>query len=109
MLQGFRMMKKVILIISLLLLITAGLAGGSQPRPFAGIGILIVRHMNPAHSPSPPSITLYREPGLGRICDLPVSELPLLTHVVNLPPCEFALAVMGKKGDWMLVAYDDVG
>jgi hypothetical protein len=101
-------MKTGILIISLLLF-AAGGAGAAQPRPFAGSGLLIVRHMNPASSASPPSLILYREPGVGRIGEFHVTGIPLLSSIVNLPPREFPLAVMGKRGNWLLVAYDDAG
>jgi hypothetical protein len=103
-------MKKGILIISLLLpLLTAGAEGAAQPRPFTGSGLLIVRHMNPASSASPPSLILYREPGVGRIGEFPVTGIPILSDIVNLSPREFPLAVMGKRGSWLLIAYDDAG
>ena len=103
-------MKMVILIISLLLpLCAAEKASAAQPRPFTGSGLLIVRNMNPASSARPPSLTLYRETGVGRIGEFPVTRMPLLSSFVKLSPCEFPLAVMGKRGGWLLVAYDDAG
>jgi len=102
-------MKKGVFFISLLLFLAGGGADASQPRPFAGNGLLIVRHMNPASSPFPPSLTLYRETGIGRIGEFPVTEIPLLSLFVKMPPREFPLAVMAKRGDWLLVIYDDAG
>jgi len=103
------MTKRVLFIFLFLLLLPVMGAGAPQPRPFTGIGLLIVRHFNPAFSSTPLSLTLYREPGVGRIGERPVTEIPLLSSLLSQPANEYPVAVMGKKGNWMLVAYDDAG
>ena len=103
------MIRSKLIICLALVLLSAGWAIASQARPFAGNGLLRVRPMDPSLSAGPPSLVFYREPGVGRITESPVTGIPLLSPLVNLPPGEYPLAVMGKRGGWLLVAYDDAG
>jgi hypothetical protein len=83
-------------------------AAASITRPFSGQGILITRHLNP-DAGKQLRLILYREPGVGRIADCSIAEIPRLSSLVAVADGEYPLAVMGKKGNWMLVAYDDAG
>jgi hypothetical protein len=107
--HGSGMKIRCFLLILLLLLPAEAAFGALQVRPFTGNGVLIVRNFNPDDASSVPVLTLYREPGVGRIAELPISSIPLLSSLVTLPAGDFPLAVMGKKGEWMLVSYDDAG
>jgi hypothetical protein len=97
-------------IIFLCLALTAAAAlGVTQPRPLSGSGLLIIRPFNIDSPGNPAQLTFYREPGVERIAVRPVNEIPTLSSILPLPTAEFPLAVMGKRGNWMLIAYDDAG
>jgi hypothetical protein len=102
------MARSIILMSLFLALIPLLSPAAPPPRPFAGEGILIVRPFGFASS-TPIEFILYREPGVGRIAERSVAEMPLLSSLVQLPDGEYPMAVMGKKGEWLRVAYDDAG
>lgn len=99
---------RILTIYILLSLLPVLSQAASPPRPFTGQGVLIVRPLDP-DSATPPSFTLYREPGVGRIAEHPMADMPRLSSHLNLSAGEYPLAVMGKKGEWLLVAFDDAG
>lgn len=101
-------MMRIFIISLFLLLVPLVSVGAPQPRPLSGQGILIVRQLNP-DSAEPLSFIFYREPGVGRIAEHSIAEIPQLSSNVALTADEHPLAVMGKKGNWMLIAYDDAG
>jgi len=82
---------------------------GQQSRPISGSGLVIVRPLNPDRKAEAPVITFYREPGVSRISEISVREIPRLSFILEMPPGEYPLAVMGKKGNWLRIAYDDAG
>ena len=84
-------------------------AGAAQPRPFSGYGLLIIRPFNTEQPANPAPLTFYREPGVERIAVRAVGDIPLLSSVLPPAAAEYPLAVMGKRGNWMLIAYDDAG
>jgi hypothetical protein len=97
-------------IIFLCLVLTPVVAmGATQPRPFSGYGVLIISPFNSESPGNPPQLTFYREPGVERIAVRAVNEIPTLSSILPLSVAEYPLAVMGKRGDWMLIAYDDAG
>ena len=99
-----------ILICSLILILLAAQVSGEwQPRPVTGVGVLTVRNFNPDSSSGPPLLIFYQEPGVSRIGERPVSSIPLLSSLLSAPAGEYPVAVIGKKGEWLLVAYDDAG
>jgi hypothetical protein len=74
-----------------------------KPRPYTGIATLIVPV--PLSQPeTPPLIILYREPGVGRIGEFSLARLPRFALADGT-----LLAVMGKKGKWLKIAYDEAG
>ncbi len=98
----------------LLLLLTFGLfpAYGAppKPRPYAGTGILIMRP--PAHLETDKvaaALVVYREPAIGRIAEMAYGAFPSLAQVIVFPAGELPIAVMGKKGAWIRIAYDGAG
>jgi hypothetical protein len=84
-------------------------AGARQFRPLSGNGVLIIRPLNPEFPVAPGPIPLYRDPGVARIAERPAGEIPRLSSILNTPAGEYPLAVMRKKGNWLLIAYDDAG
>jgi hypothetical protein len=84
-------------------------AGAWQFRPFSGIGVLILRPLNAESPAATVPITFYRDPGVTRIVEHPAVEIPRLSSIISMPAGEYPLAVMGKKGNWLLIAYDDAG
>jgi hypothetical protein len=84
-------------------------ANAQQSRPFSGSGVVIIRPLNPASPVVPTPISFYRDPGVTRVAELPANEIPSLSSILNMPAGEYPLAVMGKKGNWLLIAYDGAG
>ncbi len=82
----------------------------AKPRPAAGVGLVIIRPLSPPRYADISSVTLYREPGVGRVGTLATKGLPGLAQVIaGGDRGDFVLAVLAKKGDWLRVAYDDAG
>ncbi len=97
--------------LTLLLLFFTLSALGAPPksRPATGSGLVLLRHPAQQEAAAGGRIILYREPGIGRIAEKSPRELPLLTKIVGDAAGEFPVAVMGKKGAWVKIAYDDAG
>ncbi len=79
------------------------------PRPFTGTGILFLRPFTPERGTELVAIPLYRDPGVGRIAEFDVGRLPQLTPFLAVPAGTHAVAVMEKRGNRLLIAYDDSG
>ena len=84
-------------------------AGAQQFRPFSGSGVVIVRPLNPESKVAPAPIPFYHDPGVARIVERPAAGIPNLSSILKTPAGEYPLAVMGKKGNWLRIAYDDAG
>lgn len=84
-------------VIAMLLLAAAGrgYASPPPPRPLSGCGVVELK------APAEP-VTLYAEPGVQRIAELPGNSLPPLSS----PPL---LVASATKGGWLRVAYDSAG
>jgi hypothetical protein len=80
-----------------------------QPRPYSGSGVMIIRPLRQVRPAEPATIPFYRDPGVARIAERVVGEIPLLFSILKTPAGEYPVAVMGKKGNWMRIAYDDAG
>lgn len=86
----------------------SGAAAPRQPRPDAGIGVLLVRPSLAVRDGGVPSLILYQEPGVSRIAEKGVASFPLIP--LRSQPAElYPLAVVAKRGGWFRVAYDDAG
>jgi len=72
------------------------------PRPYSGCGVLV---LNEAGEWGKGRLPLYREPGLLRVAEKGVSELPLLSGKGET----VQLAATARKGGLTRVAYDDAG
>jgi hypothetical protein len=104
------MMSIRTLLISLSLALISLPAGGApQPRPFTGLGVVVIRPFIPERAAELAAIPLYREPGVGRIAERAAGAIPGLSPVLNLPAGTYPVAVMGKKGNWLRIAIDDAG
>jgi hypothetical protein len=84
---------------------------GAPPksRPATGKGMVILRTPAQQEAAAGGRIILYREPGIGRIAEKAPRELPLLAQIVGDATGEYPVAVMGKRGAWLKIAYDDAG
>ncbi len=100
--------RALIIFLCLQLMSLSG-AVAQQIRPFSGCGVVIVRPLNPERPADMAPIPFFRDPGVARITESPIGEIPRLTSIVNTSAHEYPLAVMGKKGKWLLIAYDDAG
>ena len=103
-------MRRPILIAALVVafLATAFIADAAQrptPRPFAGIGLLTVRSTVSDGEAGP--IPLYRKPGIDRIAEIQPARLPGLNAILVTPPGEMRAVVMGVRGQWCRIVYDD--
>lgn len=97
------------LIISLLLTLSALPAFGvAKSRPLSGTGLLVIRPFPPQRD-DVSTLAIYREPGVERIAELDGKDLPPLAPVIQGRNAEYPVAVIGKKGNWLRVAYDDAG
>lgn len=57
----------------------------------------------------PSSVFLYREPGIGRIADLDLTDIPTLAPVMKAAREVQLFAVTRRKGDWIRIVYDEAG
>ncbi len=80
-----------------------------KPRPLSGSGLLIIRPVPTAEPGTAATLVVYREPSVGRITELAYGTLPLLSRVIALPAGEYPVAVLGRKGNWAKIAYDEAG
>jgi hypothetical protein len=103
------MRRMLIPLLVLTLGTTPALGAPPKPRPVAGSGIVILRAPAQQETAAGGWIILYREPGIGRIAEKSLRELPLLTQIVGDADGEYPVAVMGKRGAWLKISYDDAG
>jgi hypothetical protein len=80
-----------------------------QPRPFTGNGVLFIRPFISERAAVPPSLVFYREPGVERVAERPVAAIPSLAAILGLAGDGWMVAVMGTKGNWLRIAYDEAG
>jgi hypothetical protein len=100
---------RVLITFLCLALIPVAAEGAQQPRPYSGSGVIIIRPFSPERPVDSELIPFYRDPGVERIAERSVRGIPILSSVLNMPPGEYPLVVMAKKGSWMRIAYDDAG
>lgn len=93
----------------LLHLFALPLLGAPPPRPYTGSGLLLIRHASRQAGELPAPLVLFREPGIGRIAEKSPDRLPLLSQVMVPAPGEYPAAVLGRKGNWLCIAYDEGG
>lgn len=102
-------LMRTLLISFILMLLFLSTAGAQQFRPFTGSGVAIVRSLNPESPIAPAPVPFYRDPGVARIAERHAKDFPSLSSIIRMPAGEYPLAVMGKKGEWLRIAYDDAG
>jgi hypothetical protein len=97
------------LVVALVLLLT--LAGGAlaavKPRPLSGQGLLQLRPLPGGSAGAGEPLVLYREPGLGRLIELPPDRLPVLTPALQNLAGAYRVAVTGRKREWLRIVYDE--
>lgn len=74
-----------------------------KARSLSGSGLLLLRGGGDG---SRPALVLHREPGMGRIGELAVDQLPAITPAVQLPDGSVAVIVTVKQLDWYRIVYD---
>lgn len=103
-------MRRAVFLITLLILThSPAWSAPVKPRPLAGIGVLFIQADSSAQKMDSQPVTLYRDPGVGRLEDLDVADFPPMTQAVKTQPGVYPLAVTRKKGDWIRVIFDDSG
>jgi hypothetical protein len=98
------------LLLLLLTLFALPLPAALPPaRPYTGSGLLLIRNASRQADGSPTPIVFYREPGIGRVAEKRPDRLPLLQKIMAAAPGEYPAAVLGRKGNWLCLAYDEGG
>jgi hypothetical protein len=97
------------LILLVFLITTPAAHAAVKPRPLTGSGVLLIRPPSSSPATETTTITLYREPGVGKLAELPPEKLPSLGQVLKTTAGETAVAVQGKKGTWLRIMYDEAG
>ncbi|KAF0220484.1 MAG: hypothetical protein FD174_1138 [Geobacteraceae bacterium] len=98
------------LIASLLILLFAIPAHGApKPRPYSGIGLLIIHSFTAQRTADMAGIPIYQAPGVGRFAEIEASELPQLSPVLKSADGKYSVIVLGKQGTWLRIVYDDAG
>jgi hypothetical protein len=108
-LRNSRLVAGALVAVAALLLSALPCAAAPSSRPLSGIGVLVMRSLNPDISVDTMMLPLYDEPGLRRIGTTRPSALPRLSSVIAMPGRDLAVAVLQKKSNWLLIAYDDAG
>ena len=78
------------------------LAAPPPPRPYSGLGVLAL-HQVPEGERTP--VPVFQEPGLQRIAEPELGELPRLAGDPQQP----LVAVHATRGGWLRIAYDEAG
>lgn len=102
-------MLRTLLILILTLLAALPAHGAPKPRPYSGIGILIIRPFTAQRAADTATIPLYRDPGVGRFAEMEGGDFPQLAPVLKGVEGKYAVVVTGKRDGWLRVAYDDAG
>ncbi|GAM09157.1 hypothetical protein OR1_01431 [Geobacter sp. OR-1] len=92
-----------------LLCVSLAWAAPPKPRPLAGIGVLTLTTKGTLQDGSSPLLSLYREPGVGRMTDLDPADFPSMTPAIKGSPGMINIAFTRKRGDWVKVIFDDSG
>ncbi len=93
----------------LVFLSTLPAGGAPQHRPSSGIGLAIIRPPLSPPSADNGGIAIYREPGVGRIAEIELRDLPPLTPVLKGDGEASMAVVAGKRGNWLRIIYDPAG
>jgi len=96
--------RALLLFLTLMLSSTSFAAAPAKARPLTGIGILVMKKVNPGNGSM---LRLYREPKLGRIAEIKVDALPLLTPYIAAGEDSRPVIVTAKRLGWYRIIYDD--
>jgi len=95
--------------VAMLLFAAIVCAASSTPpkiRPYSGIGVYVLQESNSEHTEP---LHLYAEPGLSRQNSLNPDKLSGYSWIFGSSRSSIPLIVMGRKGAWIRVVYDDAG
>jgi len=71
-----------------------------KARPLAGIGVLTVREGGA-------DLVIYREPGLGRVSEIPASKLPGIAPSLGPVPGVGHAVVLSTRPGWLRIIHDE--
>jgi len=71
-----------------------------KARPLSGIGVLTIREGGD-------DLVLYREPGLGRVSELPAAKLPALFTLPGPASGSYPAVVLSSRPGWLRIIYDE--
>jgi hypothetical protein len=91
------------ILLALLTISTSFAASPVKARPLTGIGILLIKDTKPGIG----TLRLYREPKLGRIAEISVEKLPMLSPFIASGEGRRVAVVTAKRFGWYRVIYDD--
>lgn len=94
-------MRRTIPLLLLLLAVSLPAAAASpvKARPLSGIGVLLVKGEGKV-------ITIYREPKVGRLAELPAAALPGLAPWLGEVEGAFPAVVLSNRPGWLRIIYD---
>ncbi len=98
-------MVKIALVFFLILLPCWSVLAKQPAVSFSGIGILVIREDVSGNSP----LTLYEYPGIKRIAEVNFLNIPRIFSSDAVSSGAGAIAVMGKRGDWLKISFDEAG
>lgn len=94
-------LHRFILLLSMLLALSlpASAASPVKARPLSGMGLLLVKGEGKR-------LIIYREPKLGRLAELPATELPELASLLGVAAGVFPAVVLSTRPGWLRIVYD---
>ena len=94
-------MLRSLLLLCLVLAVSppASAASPAKARPLSGIGLLLVKGDGK-------KLTIYREPKLGRLDELPATQLPVLAPSIGASDGVSPAVVLSNRPGWLRIIYD---
>jgi len=99
-----RFFRGVLPLLLTLLMLSTSFAAPPKARPLTGIGVLLLKEGKPETGSA---LLLYREPKLGRMAEVRVEKLPVLSPYVLAGESRRFAVVTAKRLGWYRIIYDD--
>lgn len=91
------------IIVLLLVAVLPAVAAPPKARPLTGDGLLLLPS---AQRKSAASLSLFREPGIGRLAELPVEQVPRFSPALEAGDGRRTLTVIARRYGWYRVIVD---